>query len=260
MRKYLFFLLFLCVGFAARAQQSRRGALTVVSRQPVMIAIDNRLYDVAGTELTIGNIPRGSHNLKIYQPRYRSASTEEGRPSPGYLLFETFVRVRPDNNTVAIYNHRSGTLRISNRAPGEPPFGTEESQPRQEGRQQEEENDDIYSYPPQENEVQQAAPDHETLPYQLTDQQLKDLTAQISQLSSDTKKKEKLQSVLGMKTYTVAQLKEMATWLEFESERLDFLKWAYTNTEDKANYSLLNELFRYESSKKELSDYVQQQQ
>lgn len=251
MKRCFFLLLFLLTGAAAFAQPEARGAITVVSRQPVMMAIDNRLYEASGTELTIGNIPRGAHNLKIYQAR-----TRRGRTVQGYLLFETIVRVKPERATIAFLEPRRGRLRISSRPLGamdEMKSGTTPSDaPSIE--------DDIYSKAPGNEES--TLPQNtgtEALSYQLTGEQLNELRTQVEPLLSDTKKKEKLIAVLGMKTYTVAQLQEITAWLNFESERLEFLKWAYTNTEDKDAYQELETLFRYESSKSELRDYIARQ-
>lgn len=249
MRSYLLLMIFLLTGTVAFAQQDNRGAITVISRQPIMMAIDNRLYDLSGTELTIGNVPRGTHNLKIFQARNR-----RGRIVKGFLLFETRLQVAAGGHTVAQFNDRRGSLRVRQEPLDRSAANSVPDQPQNY-------QDDVYDPAPQRSESEQPDASDEIIPaYQLTDQQLRDLETQVKALSSDTKKKEQLQSVLQMKTYTVAQLQQMAGWLNFESERLDFLKWAYTNTDDKASYQQLNTLFRYESSKKELSDYIAQQQ
>lgn len=258
MKRYFLFFFFLFVGTIAFAQDNDRGAVTVLSQRPVMIAIDNRLYDLAGTELTIGNIPQGRHNLKIY-----GARTRRGQNRPGYLLFETNIRVRAQRVTLAQYQPNRGMLRVSQQPmdmrqdgyyrqspdrPSAPDYGHDED------------SDDANYRAPEGGGDTSPERISEAPAYQLSQSQLTDLRHQITPLPSDTKKKEQLQSVLGMKTYTVAQLREMTGWLNFESEKLDFLKWAYTNTEDKAHYPELYELFRYESSKKELRDYIAQLQ
>lgn len=253
--KHFFFLLFFLGGaLASFAQMNGRGAITVISPQPVMIAIDNRLYEAAGTELTIGNIPRGTHELKIYQVRNRHGSMR-----PGYLLFRTYVRLRPDQHLLAQYSARYGTLRIRKQSDGGEFRGNERVRPEVDTEGYNSAEDDVYSGLLEAPQPAQAAGAAQEPSYALTSAQLRDLRVAIGKLPYDTDKKQRLESVLGMKTYTVAQLREMAGWLEFEADRLDFLKWAYTNTSDKEQYGQLDALFRYESSKQELRAYVQQQ-
>lgn len=55
------------------------------------------------------------------------------------------------------------------------------------------------------------------------------------------------------------QIKSIMEIFSFESNKLDYAKWAYANCVDKSNYFLLNSAFSFSSSKTELSNYVRNQ-
>jgi len=55
---------------------------------------------------------------------------------------------------------------------------------------------------------------------------------------------------------TSAQVKEMALLFSFENNKLELAKQAYTNTVDKRNYYILNDVFSFSNSKDELNRYI----
>jgi len=52
------------------------------------------------------------------------------------------------------------------------------------------------------------------------------------------------------------QVVEMGSLFSFESDRLEFAKMAYKNTIDKQNYYLVNSIFHFSSSKRELNNFI----
>ena len=52
------------------------------------------------------------------------------------------------------------------------------------------------------------------------------------------------------------QVVEIGNLFSFESDRLEFAKMAYNNTIDKQNYYLVNSIFHFSSSKRELNDFM----
>lgn len=57
---------------------------------------------------------------------------------------------------------------------------------------------------------------------------------------------------------TSSQIKELSNLFTFEASKLEFAKFAYTNCDDPENYPSVAEGFKYESSKKELEEYIAQ--
>lgn len=54
----------------------------------------------------------------------------------------------------------------------------------------------------------------------------------------------------------VSQVKQMAKLFNFDAGKLEFAKYAYDHTYDIANYYQVNDVFSFDSSAKELSNYV----
>lgn len=56
---------------------------------------------------------------------------------------------------------------------------------------------------------------------------------------------------------TVSQIAQICRQFSFESNRLEFAKYAYPFCIEKHKYYMLNEVFTYDSSKQELNEYLQ---
>lgn len=55
---------------------------------------------------------------------------------------------------------------------------------------------------------------------------------------------------------TAQQVKEITALFDFEKDKLEFAKFAYTHTYDIGNYFIINDVFDFSSSIKELNDYI----
>ena len=55
---------------------------------------------------------------------------------------------------------------------------------------------------------------------------------------------------------SVNQIMDICKLFSFESNKLDFAKFAYRHCTDKNRYFMLNDVFSFESSKRELRDYI----
>jgi outer membrane biosynthesis protein TonB len=64
----------------------------------------------------------------------------------------------------------------------------------------------------------------------------------------------------GIRCVSVEQVRSIMNEFSFESEKLEFAKFAYPRTVDKENYFMLNSAFSFSSSKAELNKFVQSQQ
>ncbi|HPD54724.1 MAG TPA: DUF4476 domain-containing protein, partial [Bacteroidia bacterium] len=55
---------------------------------------------------------------------------------------------------------------------------------------------------------------------------------------------------------TADQVRETMTLFDFENTKLDFAKFAYDRTYDRANYYKVNDAFEFESSIEDLNRYI----
>jgi hypothetical protein len=74
--------------------------------------------------------------------------------------------------------------------------------------------------------------------------------------SFDSKKLTIAKQILNSNCVTSMQVKELTMLFDFESNKLEFAKFAYKHTFDPQNYFLVNDAFEFSSSKSSLSDYI----
>jgi hypothetical protein len=79
----------------------------------------------------------------------------------------------------------------------------------------------------------------------------------ISKESFDSSKLTVAKQVITSNPMTASQILGICQLFSFESNKLEFAKFAYTYCVDKNKYYLLNEAFSYESSKRELSKFIE---
>ena len=79
----------------------------------------------------------------------------------------------------------------------------------------------------------------------------------ISKESFDSSKLALAKQVVSANPMTASQILGICKLFSFESNKLEFAKYAYEFCVDRNKYFLLNEAFTYESSKRELNEYLQ---
>ena len=58
---------------------------------------------------------------------------------------------------------------------------------------------------------------------------------------------------------TTMQIKQICQLFSFENNKLEFAKRAYKSCVDKNNYFKINEVFKFDSDKQQLSNFINQQ-
>jgi len=78
----------------------------------------------------------------------------------------------------------------------------------------------------------------------------------ISKESFDSSRLTIAKQVISSNPMSASQIVEICKLFSFENNKLEFAKYAYTYCTEKNKYFLLNEAFTYESSKRELDEYI----
>ena len=79
----------------------------------------------------------------------------------------------------------------------------------------------------------------------------------ISNESFDDTKLALAKQIISSNPMTVNQIVNICKLFSFESKKLEFAKFAYSYCTDRNKYYLLNEVFTYDSSKRELNEFIQ---
>lgn len=220
-------MLFIITAFVpAMAQYSQRSVLEIRTNdhEPIVVSVDNRYYDRHGRTITIGNLPRGWHDLRVYE--YLEYKKGGGRAK---LLYTGRIRIDAGTVTHCVVDKQTGRMRIRTM-----------------------DMEDAY--------LDYDQPDNNDVPGTssniLTDKDLTDLKARTDDRITDTEKLKLMKSVLAERTYYSVQVRRMMEWLTFEDSKLDFAKWSYDRALDKQDYWKLEDLFTFSSSKDEFNEYI----
>lgn len=94
------------------------------------------------------------------------------------------------------------------------------------------------------------------MPYGMNTQDYEEAYQLISKESFDSSKLTLAKQIIESNPMTASQILDICKLFSFESNKLDFAKFAYIYCVDKNKYYLLNEAFSYDSSKRELDEYI----
>ena len=78
----------------------------------------------------------------------------------------------------------------------------------------------------------------------------------IADESFDSSKLKLAKQIVSTNPMSVNQIIGICKLFSFESNKLDFAKFAYRHCTDKNRYFMVNEVFNFKSSKQELRDYI----
>ncbi len=94
------------------------------------------------------------------------------------------------------------------------------------------------------------------MPYGMNPNDYEAAYQMVSKESFDKSKLTLAQQVVSANPMSASQILGLCKLFSFESNKLEFAKFAYAYCTDKNKYFLLNEAFTYESSKRELDEYI----
>ena len=94
------------------------------------------------------------------------------------------------------------------------------------------------------------------IPYAMNPQDYDEAYQLISKESFDSSKLTLAEQVVSTNSMSASQILGICKLFSFESNKLEFAKYAYEYCVDRNKYFLLNEAFTYESSKRELNEFI----
>ena len=94
------------------------------------------------------------------------------------------------------------------------------------------------------------------IPYAMNPQDYDEAYQLISKESFDSSKLTLAEQVVSANPMSASQILGICKLFAFESNKLEFAKFAYEFCVDRNKYYLLNEAFTYESSKRELNEFI----
>ncbi len=96
-------------------------------------------------------------------------------------------------------------------------------------------------------------------PPTVSDEDLRDMLRALKNESFENTRKDLARQIIGnsRKLFLSAQVKQILNCFDFEPSKLEMAKLAYEHTLDREKYFVVNEAFSFDSSKQELSRFIQ---
>ena len=178
--------------------------------------------------MTFGDLPPGRHYIRVYE--YKEYADNTGGHAK--LLYTGSVKMKKNTITQCVVNGSRGEMMVTT-------------------------HEMVMDNAPKAISAQNTGNGggmavRGTLSNHETDALGNDVKAKLT----DTEKLKLMQSRLGKQTYTTIQVRTMLSWFNFEESRLEFVKWAYPNTVNKAAYRDLESEFNYEASVTDLESFL----
>lgn len=252
--KPLFLFIFFCLlGLNSSAQQASYSSLQLrlSNNKNIAIDIDGKFINRQTTSLTLDGLNSGTHKITVYAVNERGNRMK--RIYTGHLRFsgstryEGFVDTRNRILNLAAHPLQSPTpLENNENGPTNTPLQQPTNQATTPPQEPTSQNDDdmpaVGSFPQGRGNVGQAHMD-------FSGAKMQQLKQTVTQKQTDTEKLKLLKNAVEGEDIYTAQVKEMLSWLDFESSRLDFAQWAYSYVRDSGNYAKLAEQFHQKSNK-----------
>lgn len=209
--------------------------LKLTTGEPLAVKIDDRDYKKYARTLTIGDLPRGWHRIRVY----RLLEYKEGG---GHAKLVYSGRIKLGKGTITYCEVDPVKKRMS--------LSTNDIE-------------DVYvgdgprNGPPP--EPANAPADNTIAKGTYTDADIAQLELKVQEMPTDVNTLKAMKADLSGKTCTTDQVKRIVRWLAFDDSRKDFAIWAYPSVVDKEEYASVAEEFSLDSTKEEFHLFLAKQ-
>lgn len=224
MKKWIYTLaVLLMTSVAALAGRSGDNILEISLSDgaPIVVSIDNRDYNKHGSTITIGDLPRGWHSIRVYEYMEYKRGGARAR-----LFYTGRIKVKDGTRSICVVDVRTQRMRVA-----------------------------TYDL----NDTYSASAANSNNGGMLTDSEQGNIGNAVNAYDTDTEKLKLMKNKLADYTFLTGQLRTMMGWLAFESSRIEFAKWSYSHVSDTDNYSGLEDVFLIPESKEEFKEFVKAQ-
>jgi hypothetical protein len=246
--------------------------LRLSDQSPIAVNLDGKYIDRGTTSLILDGIRPGIHRIEVY--------AEDGGRRP-IRVYTGTLRLRAGTMNVGIVDLYNRGLRLRTRLLDERDMDYAERSDRlpnpnrddRNDRIQEDRNGEERSQMDASGDVYNDRDDREKgegfgsfpggrggrdvgRPNAMNQADIDDLRSKVSSLITDSDKEQLMRRGLQDQSLYTDQVKQMMSWLSFESTRLEFAKWAFNHVIDQGNYWKLEDAFDFSSSRKEFRDSV----
>ena len=219
---------------AAAGINDSRLAVTVAGSGNIQVLIDNQRYHQTNNSIMISDLEPGRHTIRVYRMRSGNRSIfNRNRQDQSELLYSTTINVRP-RQFIDIVINRFGKALVDERSL----LAYNEEDDRY--------DNDYDGYEDYNN--------HRAV----SEQEFSELREQLKRQHFENVRLEMARQFVTRNYLSSRQVHQLLPFFSFENSKLDIAKAAYRNTVDKNNYYMVYDVFSFDRSRQELTQYIEQ--
>jgi hypothetical protein len=236
--------------FKSEAQSMLK--VRVAGDRPINVWLDGRYFNKRGTSVTVGDLPPGSHMLRVYA----MAEDRWGRPSEK-VIYHGRVSTYEGTLTSLYYDPYTNETNIRQMEMGADTRGSMLPPASAEPQQQPQNNSEYDDNQQPSSPV--ASPVSQETGGSLTEATMEKLKTKVTAKKVDVERMNTIKEALDHETFTTDQVSSMMDWFGFESSKVEFAEWAYNKTVDKEMFGDLAAKLTYQNYRDEFEKFLQAQ-
>lgn len=247
MKYYITFLVAIFSTITLFAQQPRSTIrFSMADGSPILITINDRDYQKVGTSLTVADLPRKRHNVRIYKFRPYT----DGKGGKAEIVYNGTIKIEPGNKYDAVLNPQSGKLYMKTVRQFDA-LATPQTQPTRQTFVAEQ-NEALHQ------NASEGLNNAATATFELPKNKEENLAKDVLQLKETMQKEmrdgEKLKiasQFIANRKVSTAEASAILSWLNFDDNKLTFAKQVKSKLTDPQNAKVLADELTFSSSKEE---------
>ena len=231
---FTLFSFFFSLTVAAAGINDSKLSITVSGSGTIQVVVDNQRYQETDNTVLISNLQPGRHTIQVYKKRSSGRPVfRTNRNDQFELLYSTTINVRP-RQFVDIIVNRFGKAMIDERSL----MAYNEDDDRYDGRDYDRDN---YN-----NDYRS-----------VSEQEFAYMREQLRRQNFENARVNMAKQIFERNNLSSRQVHQLLQLFSFESNKLELAKAAYRNTADKNNYYLVFDVFSFDRSREELTQYIE---
>ena len=220
-----------------------RLSITSLNKSPIRVMIDGQVIKDKDNDFRISNLNPGMHRIQIFNERKKRNSWNWGNNNNqnGQVIYNGTINARYGMHTDIIIN-RFGKVFID-----EQPIDDRDENWNNGNWNNNNGNNGNWNNNNGNNNGWNQPMSNERF------QQLKQM---VQREAFDDNKMEIIKSAIPSNYISSNQVRELMMQMSFERNKLELAKFAYRFTADRSNFFIVNDVFQFSNSRKELSDYI----
>jgi hypothetical protein len=243
----------LVLSIAVFAAPRPKNSLTIqsVDNSDIRVIVDGRRFEPNDNSIRISGLETGTHKVKIYKARNNGMFTIYNKRYE--VVFNGSVAIRPRSNmNILIDRYGRATINDNRGNNGR-------------GNQNYGDRDDEFDFERGNNSGDYGSDrggswgdydQHDGYSSAMSDREFRQVLESIDKEWLESNKIKSASHIVTSNQMTSAQVKQIAQLFSFENNKLEVAKKAYQSTIDKRNYTMIMDVFSFNSSKEELARFI----